>query len=202
MLGLVAAMGCASKLRAQRTTNPPPSEAYSAFGRIELLDVTGSASNDASPSRQFVTESLQRQLSDAMKLSLIEWNHRPDNGRTLAIAPAIQELEYVDVGARWVGGRMAGVSAIRLMLRCTEVATGRVIDEPEFFRTAHDSGVAVGTSDRMMIGSMASAVSRYIMRNFDRAVGGPTGASDRQVVQPTGKQSSAATPHLGSSERA
>ena len=67
-----------------------------------------------------------------------------------------------------------------MTVRFTDKASGRVIAEPEFFqRAAAMSGAySFGGNDNAMLIRITSVVEQYLLRNHQRAVGGPTGLED------------------------
>jgi hypothetical protein len=73
---------------------------------------------------------------------------------------------------------MGGVVGRRsLKMRLVDAATGEVVAEPEFFQRANAVGAAYsfGASDAGMLDRIAIVAREYLVRNYDRAVGGPTG---------------------------
>src|SRR6476646_11066926 len=81
--------GCATSIKASSATNPAPSEAFSAFGRIEVkpaVFAAGVEGNEAALGK--ITENIQHDLAPA----LLDWNQRPQNGRTLVIQPIVEQL--------------------------------------------------------------------------------------------------------------
>jgi hypothetical protein len=63
--------------------------------------------------------------------------------------------------------------------------TGKVIATPEFFQrtAAFSGGYTFGVMDNMMLTRVANLATGYIIANYDKAVGGPTGADDKAVRQ-------------------
>jgi hypothetical protein len=61
--------------------------------------------------------------------------------------------------------------------------SGKVIATPEFFQrtAAFSGGFSMGAMDNVMLTRVASLASGYIVNNYDKAVGGPTGADDKAV---------------------
>jgi hypothetical protein len=61
---------------------------------------------------------------------------------------------------------------------------GKVISAPEFFQrsNAMSGGFTLGVNDNMMLTRVAKLASDYVIANYDRAVGGPSGADDNAVA--------------------
>jgi hypothetical protein len=184
----IAMAGCASKIRATRTDNPPPTEAYSNFGRIEIKPAVLAATYAASGENQKVLVKLQENLDKGLAPSLAEWNRRPDNGRKLVIEPVVEEVRFIGSAARVMVGPLAGSSTIRMTVKATDAATGKQVDNAEFYqRASAGSGFAFGVADNMMITRTADMASAYIIRNYAKAEGGPTGATEQLVAPAQGK---------------
>jgi len=179
----IAMSGCASKIKATRTDNPPPSEAYSNFGRIEIKPAVLAPAFAGNGENQKVLVKLQENLDKGLAPSLLEWNGRTDNGRKLVIEPVIEEVRFIGVGARIMVGPLAGSSTIRMTVKATDASTGKQVDNAEFYqRASAGSGFAFGVADNMMITRTADIASAYIIRNYAKAEGGPTGATEQLVA--------------------
>jgi hypothetical protein len=61
---------------------------------------------------------------------------------------------------------------------------GKVVATPEFFQrtAAMSGGFTLGTMDNVMLMRVANLASSYVIANYDQAVGGPTGADDKNVA--------------------
>ncbi len=178
----LAVSGCASHVKASRTTNPPPAEAYSNFGRIEVKPVVlapefrGQSANEKSL-HKINANFLKRIGSNPNK-----WNSRPDNGRTLVIEPVITDIRFIGVGARIFTGPLSGSSGVVIHLKATDTKTGKLIDQAEFYqRSSAGAGFALGVADNMMLTRIGELVGDYLLRNYDAAVGGRTGATEELV---------------------
>lgn len=183
----IAMVGCASKIKATRTENPPPSEAYSNFGRIEIKAAILAPTYAGNGENQKVLVKLQEKLDKGLAPSLAEWNKRPDNGRKLVIEPIVEEVRFIGTGARIMVGAMAGSSTIRMTIKATDAATGKQVDNAEIYQIASAMSGPFGVADNMMITRAADMASAYIVRNYARAEGGPTGAIDKFVAPAQGK---------------
>jgi hypothetical protein len=90
----------------------------------------------------------------------------------------VSELKFVDGGTRFFAGAFAGSSAVVMQLRLIDAATKAVVAQPEFFQRAAAMGGAwsIGGTDNSMLERIAGVAQEYLRRNYDDAVGGPTGA--------------------------
>ena len=181
ILGAVLLQGCATKIKASSTENPPPAKAFSTYGRIEVKHVTfkeGYRGDAAGLAK--IDENMQTKLAPA----LAKWNARPANGRTLTVEPVIEEMSFKHGAKRVLLGPLAGSSGV-LMRMTIRDNSGGVVATPEFFqRTAAGSGgFSMGVMDNLMLTRVADLASNYIVNNYTQSVGGATGA-DLDAVAP------------------
>ncbi len=174
--------GCASNVKASRTDNPPPVEAYSNFGRIDVKPVVlapefrGQSANEKSLDK--INANFFKRIGDNPR----KWNSRPDNGRTLVIEPVITDIRFIGVGARIFTGPLSGSSGVVIHIKATDLSTGKLIDHPEFYqRSSAGAGFGLGIADNMMLTRIGELVGDYVLKNYDAAVGGRTGATDELV---------------------
>lgn len=176
-LAALSLAGCASNIKATRMTNPPPAENYSNFGRIEVKPVTLAPAFSDSSANQKALVKINENLNKRIGAALSEWNKRPDNGRRLAIELTVTEIRFIGVGARIFTGPLSGSSAVKISALVTDTSTGKVIDKPEFYQhSSAGSGFALGIADNMMLVRVGELVGDYIIRNYQHAEGGATGA--------------------------
>jgi len=181
MGGALLMTGCATKIKASSAQNPPPKEAFAGYGRIEVKPVVfktgyvGDASGLAKIDENFRAD---------LAAPLAEWNQRPANGRTLVIEPVVDELSFKHGAKRVLLGPLAGSSGV-LMHVSIHDANGNVIANPEFFQRAGamGAGFTFGVHDNMMLTRVGKMAAGYVMANYDKAVGGPTGADDQATAQ-------------------
>lgn len=168
---------CATDIKATSAQNPPPAEAFSAFGRIQLKPTTFKPGfgGDQDGLRR-IDANIQLELNPA----LTEWNARPDNGRTLIIEPVVDVLDYKAGAQRVVFGPMAGSSGVLIYLNIHD-QNGRAIDKPEFFQGANAAaaGFTFGAHDMLMLTRVGQMSADYVKANFDAPVGGPTSVMQR-----------------------
>jgi hypothetical protein len=175
---LVAAMsiqGCATKIKASASTNPPPAEAFAAYSRIEVRPVVfrNGAGNAAAMLK------IDQNIKHDLAASLAEWNKKPNNNRTLIIEPVVEEMNFKSGAKRIFLGPLAGSSGVLLRLNIHD-GKGRQVASPEFFQRADAmaAGWTFGVHDNMMLTRVANLSTNYVKNNYAQAVGGPTGSDD------------------------
>ena len=178
----LAFSGCATTYVNPTTlTNPPPAEAWSAFQKFEVKPITMGAPYSGQEANEAALKKIQQNFSLRVDPVIAGWNSKSEGqtgGRTLLIEPRIQDIKFVNATARVWGGAMAGSSAVVLKVRFTDKETGKEIANPEFYQRAAAMGGAwtFGSTDNNMLVRIAEVATGYIQANYDRAVGGPTGA--------------------------
>ncbi|MET3132917.1 hypothetical protein AAKU55_003198 [Oxalobacteraceae bacterium GrIS 1.11] len=180
LISLSLLQGCATSIKASSMQNPPPKEALSAYGRIEVRPVVFKQGYEGDVSGlQKIDGNLTLNLAD----SLATWNKRPANGRTLVIEPVIEEMRFVHGPKRVFLGPFAGSSGV-LMRVTMHDANGAVVAAPEFFQRAGAmaAGFVYGIHDNLMLTRVAYLASTYIIDNYQHAQGGPTGADEQAVA--------------------
>lgn len=181
LLVLALLQGCAStSIKASATQNPPPKEAFSSYGRIEVKNVAfkqGYTGDNAG--LQKINENIKKDLA----ASLETWNKRPANGRTLVIEPVIEEMRFTHGAKRVFLGPLAGSSGVLMRVKISD-ASGAVVASPEFFQRADAmaAGFTLGIHDNLMLTRVSNLASNYIIANYKRAEGGPTGADDKALT--------------------
>ena len=178
-LAFVSVGAAAEEIEASGLTNPAPSQAFTAFDRIEVRPITmgepyaGQKANDAA------LVSLQANLDQRLQAWLPERNQRAVQGapRVLLVEPRVDKIRFIGGGARFWAGAMAGSSRVLMKARITDQATGALIAEPEFYQ--HAAGMAgawsMGGADKAMLARTTTLLSDYLKANDPAAVGGPTG---------------------------
>ncbi len=168
---LVCVSGCVTNIKPTVSGNPPPTRALNEFESFELKRLT---KDDAVAEPEAMVK-IQQNLDHKLDPLLARWNKA--GGDTLVIEPRVRELKFVGGGGRFIAGSLAGSSAVRMTVRMSDKATGELIAEPEFFQRAAAMGGAYsfGGTDNAMLVRIGSVVEEYLRRNYDSAVGGPTG---------------------------
>ena len=178
----LAVTGCASNVKASRTDNPPPVEAYSKFGRIQIKPVVLAPEFRGQSAKEKSLEKINANLFKRLGENPKKWNNRPANGRTLIIEPVVTDIRFIGVGTRLFTGPLSGSSGVVVHIKVTEVNTGKLIDHPEFYqRSSAGAGFALGVADNLMLTRIGELVGDYLLQNYDTAVGGRTGATDELV---------------------
>jgi len=183
LLAATLLQGCATRVKASLLQNPPPAEAFSAFGRIQLTPVMAA---EGKKIHDKAMAKIQQNIDKNLALQLANWNQRPDNGRRLIITPVIEQLEFTSGASRVFFGPLAGSSGVLLRLQIRD-ENGTEIARPEFFQRADAwaAGFVFGVHDNIMLTRIAELSSRYVTANFSQAVGGPTGADPQAIpLQP------------------
>lgn len=171
--------GCASKVKASRTVNPPPVEAYSNFGRIEVKPVVLAPEFRNQSANEKSLEKINANFFKRLGENPSKWNSYPDNGRFLIIEPVVTDIRFIGVGARIFTGPLSGSSGVVIHIKVKDGKTGRLIDHPEFYqRSSAGAGFALGVADNLMLMRIGEMMGDYLIRNYSSAVGGQTGATD------------------------
>lgn len=180
LLALSLVQGCATRVKASTTSNPAPTEAFSAFGRIEVKPAVfaeGYKGNLAGVAK--INENINKDLAESLK----KWNSGPDNGRVLTIEPIVEEMQFQSGVKRVFLGPLAGSSGVRMRVIIRD-NKGNEIARPEFFQraSAMAAGFMLGVHDNLMLTRVANLTSSYVKANYVRAEGGPTGADDKAMA--------------------
>ncbi len=182
----LAVTGCASSIKASRTNNPPPAEAYSNFGRIEIRPAVLAPEFSEHHANQNALKRINANFFKRLGENQKKWNSRQDNGRTLVIEPVVTEIRYIATGARIFTGPLSGSSAVLIHMKATETGTGKLIDQPEFYQhSSAGAGFALGITDNLMLMRAGELMADYLIQNYDAATGGSTGATDESVSADT-----------------
>lgn len=180
LLALSLVQGCATRVKASTTSNPAPTEAFSAFGRIEVKPAVfaeGYKGNLAGVAK--INENINKDLAESLK----KWNAGPENGRVLTIEPIVEEMQFQSGVKRVFLGPLAGSSGVRMRVIIRD-NKGNEIARPEFFQraSAMAAGFMLGVHDNLMLTRVANLTSAYVKSNYVRAEGGPTGADDKAMA--------------------
>jgi hypothetical protein len=180
VLSLAVLQGCATSIKASSTANPPPAQAFSSYGRIEVKPVVfkeGYKGDYAGLAK--IDENFKKDLAPKLE----KWNTVPANGRTLVVEPVVEELSFKHGAKRVLLGPLAGSSGVLMRVTFRDNA-GNVVATPEFFQrtAAMSGGFTMGSMDNVMLMRVANLASGYVIANYDRPVGGPTGADEQAVA--------------------
>lgn len=176
-LVLLTLAGCVTHIAPSTEQNPPPTEPLARFSHFKLMPTDASVEarkEDAGLAK------IDSNLQVGIRQLIAPWEKNDPAGRTLIIEPFVKELKFVSGGERFWGGALAGSSAVVMKLRLVDATTNAVIAEPEFYqRAAAMSGAwTFGAQDNAMLSRIVEVSVQYLQRNYDRAVGGPTGLEE------------------------
>lgn len=179
LLCVALLQGCATSVKASAKQNPAPTEAFAAFGQIELRPVVFKPGFDGD---QKGLIKIGENLTEGLEPSIAKWNARQLNSRTLTIEPVIEQFEFKHGPQRVLLGPLAGGSGVLIKVRFTD-GNGKLVAHPEFFqRTSAGAGMIMGIADNIMLVRIANLISDYVVSNFENAQGGPTGADDQAIA--------------------
>ena len=182
MAALLLLSACATHIKSNIQTNPPPAEPLMNFTAYEMQPATLAPAFATQGPNQKALVKIQENLSAGMNPTLANWNAagaaKGGAKRTLLIVPLVKEIKFVGGASRFWVGAMAGSSAVILDVTITEKETGKVIATPEFYDVgkAMSGGWSMGTTDNLMLVNIANRVTEYLIKNYSTAVGGPSGA--------------------------
>jgi hypothetical protein len=183
----LAINACATRyINPTTVQNPPPAETFSSFSQFELHPVTLAPVYSGDNANQRATARIQAHFNSRVLPLIDSWNRAMPQGQTariLRIEPRIEHIKFIGGAARFWVGPIPGSSAVIMKVRYIDKASGRLISEPEFFqRAAAWSGAfTVGGQDNAMLARIVTLVADYTRRNYETAVGGPSGATDEFV---------------------
>jgi len=183
-VALVAAVpllhGCATKIKASSLTNPAPTQAFSNYSRIVVKPVVFAAGYKGN---QAALDKIAANFSKELAPSLVKWNGAPANGSTLTVEPIVEQISFKSSTKRVFLGPFAGSSGVLMRVTYRD-QNGKVVAEPQFFQRAGamSGGFTLGVQDNLMLFRVAKLASSYTIANYERAVGGPTGADDSAVA--------------------
>jgi hypothetical protein len=173
----LALTACVTHIKPTVTQNPPPAEPLANFQHFKLMPLQASA--DAKGDAEAL-QKIEGNLQEKLLPVISGWESQAAAGRTLQIEPVVTQLKFVSGGARFWGGALAGSSAVVMNLRLIDAATGKIVANPEFYQRAAAMGAAYsfGGSDKGMLVRIATVSQEYLQRNYQQAVGGPTGLEE------------------------
>jgi hypothetical protein len=159
--------------------NPPPLKKLEGYSGYELRPVGVDSSVGPRVHLDRVVTQVDTNVRRRLYPILQEWNAFASNKsrQRLLIEPRITDVRKLSRTTRIFGGAFAGDSYINIKVRISELPSGRVIAEPEFYRRTSAMGGAfsVGHRDNVMLDSVAGLIARYVNANYTQLVGGETG---------------------------
>ena len=184
----LAITACATRyINPTTVQNPPPAETFSSFGQFELKPVVLVHAYSGDNANQRAAVRIQEHFNHRVSPLIDGWNRatpQAQPARILLIEPRIEHIKFIGGAARFWAGPIPGSSAIIMKVKYIDKASGTLISEPEFFqRAAAWSGAfTVGGQDNAMLARIVTLVTDYTSRNYENAVGGPSGATDEFVT--------------------
>lgn len=181
VIGMFLFAGCTTNVKKpEAEQNPAPTEAFSRFSAFELKPINTGEGCDKQHGADVALRSIQDRLNARLGSVIAGWNANTGKAakpRKLVIEPVCSDAKLVGTNARIWGGALAGSSAIVLKVRYVDASTRKVIAEPVFYQRANAMGGAwsFGATDRDMLNRIVDLVTDYTTRNYQTAVGGPTG---------------------------
>jgi hypothetical protein len=159
--------------------NPPPLHKLEGYSGYELRPVAVDPAVGPKTHLDKVVEQLDANVRRQLYPMLQEWNAfaNPKRRQRLIIEPRITDVHKPSRVTRVFAGAFAGDGYINVKVRITELPSGRVIAEPEFYRrtSAMSGALTMGGRDNTMLKSITSLVTSYISANYIQRVGGDTG---------------------------
>jgi len=168
---LLMVAGCATKISRPETVAAPAKVRFSEFSVYVMNPIVIApdyARADANiKATRKIKESLVKHTAPVlpgMRMST-DAGVLPE-GRVLRIEPHVREIKFIGGAARFWVGAMAGSSAVLMKVNFVDAATGEVVAEPEFHRSAGAfSGGMYGVADNMMLDEVARDIAQYIQFN-------------------------------------
>jgi hypothetical protein len=178
---MVLLSACTTEIKATSTQNPPPSEPFKNFGQFKLHPVAQNPADEKDDANQRATQKIDEELQSTLGAQLLRWDK--GEGRTLEIEPRVEEIKFVSGGKRFWAGWLAGSSAVVMQVNFKDADTGTTIAAPTFYQhaSAMSGAFSIGGADNAMLYRIAEIINDYVVRNYENAVGGPTGAPPDRV---------------------
>jgi hypothetical protein len=159
--------------------NAPPLHKLEGYSGYELRPVAVDASVGPKIHLDTVVARVDSDFRERLYPILQEWNAFANNKtrQRLLIEPRITDVRKLSRATRIFAGAFAGDSHITMKVRITELPSGRVIGEPEFYRRtpAMPGALTLGARDNAMLKDVAGLIAMYINANYVQLVGGDTG---------------------------
>jgi hypothetical protein len=174
---LILLTGCATTdIKPSALSNPPPSKSFNQYADYTLDPIILAPAYADYDANKAAAKKIQENLDMRVNALIAEWKKTPNASATgtLEIRPTIKQVKFVNNTARFWSGKLAGSSAVVLILEIKEKETGAVIATPEFYNHAMGNGFSLGYNDNMMLVHVTEQVETYLKDNYGATVGGPT----------------------------
>jgi len=182
---LSAGLVHAADVQELKLTNPAPEAAFSTYAHFEVKPIAMGAPYAGQSANDKALIKIQKNFDLRVNPLLAAWNAKAaasKEGKTLVLEPSIVEIKFINATARVWAGALAGSSGVILRIRFVDKDTGQAIAEPEFYQRANGHGGAwsFGATDNNMLVRITEVATNYITANYEKAVGGPTGAEKKK----------------------
>ncbi len=163
---------CATHIAKPKSAPTTSQVRFSDFKNVEMKAVGISPKFASSGANQKALKKIDKELSENLQMTLSNFK-RLEAGeefsktgtRTLQITPYVKEIKFINGAVRFWVGAMAGSSAVLMQTTFVDSKTGKVIADPEFYRSANVFSGPFGIADNLMLDSIARDVSDYANYN-------------------------------------
>ena len=170
----VCLTGCATHIT-KPTSDPVPSKVkFGTFTNVEMKAVKANEKLALSSANQRAIRKIDELLFRDMKYSFNglkrideDEDFSKNSESTLQITPTVKEVKFVSKGSRIMWGAMSGSSAILMQVSYRDGSSGKIIAEPEFYRSsdAWTGGMSMGSADNMMLEYIVKDIVNYSSGN-------------------------------------
>lgn len=176
ILALVAVIfltsNCATHISKPKSSNVSSKVKLGDFKSVEMKYVAANEKVLESSSNKRAVDKINTELSKNLREIFGNFNNLPSDKnfanskvRTLQIAPYIEDMKFVSGAMRFWFGAMAGSSAVHMKVSFIDSSTGKIVAEPEFYRSANVFSGPWGIADNLMLNAVARDVSNYASSN-------------------------------------
>jgi hypothetical protein len=157
--------------------NPPPANKLEGYAGYELKPVALNPELAGKKNMDKVVAKVQENLQKNVNAVITGWSANAANPQKLVIEPYIESLHKPSGANRFFAGAAAGSGRILMKVKLTEQPSGKVVAEPEFYRSANAMAGAwtMGAHDNAMLEKVTQLLANYLSANYSTAVGGETG---------------------------
>lgn len=172
MLAGALGSGCATTIRKPAQAPAPAAVKLSTFKQYVMKPVALAPAFAQNSANQKASRKIDVELTAklAMALSGLAKVDEADAAgkKTLLVEPVVEEIKFIGGFARFMVGAMAGNSAVLLKVTFSDLASGKVIAAPEFYRAASSmgGGYSMGATDNLMLDQIAQDAADYAKMNF------------------------------------
>ena len=174
LLCFVFLAGCATKIAPPSEAPQPAKVKFAQYKKVILRNVVLNPAYQKHGANQKAVKKINELLIADVRqifpdLIIIGENDKVDpvTEKTLLIEPYVEEIKFIGGAARFFAGALAGSSAVRMKVTFTDLTTGEVIAQPEFYSKSNAFAGAwtVGGTDNMMLKAVVQDICNYIVYN-------------------------------------